>query len=166
MLQLNWNLLFTVINVIVFYLLMKKFLYGPITRVMEQRRTQIEDGLNNARQTREQADALKKQYDESLQNARQEAEQILTEARAQAAREREQILQTASEEARQLLTDTRAALEEDRRKAEQELRLEIAALAMRAAVHAVGEKADVLEDAALYDRFLETVGVADGQSQN
>ena len=46
MLQLNVNLLFTIINLVVLYLLLKKFLIKPVTDVMEKRKKLIADGLN------------------------------------------------------------------------------------------------------------------------
>ena len=42
MIEININLVFTIINLIVLYLLMKKFLFGPILNVMEQRKNMID----------------------------------------------------------------------------------------------------------------------------
>ena len=44
MIEININLVFTIINLIVLYLLMKKFLFGPILNVMEQRKNMIDQG--------------------------------------------------------------------------------------------------------------------------
>ena len=58
MIQLNINLLFTIINLLVLYFLMKRFLIGPIMRVMDQRQTMIEEGLENARNSQKEAEEL------------------------------------------------------------------------------------------------------------
>mgnify|MGYP003191769544 CR=1 FL=1 len=55
MLRLDWNLLFTIINLIVLYVCMKKFLYGPITAIMDKRQNMIREQLANATQTEEEA---------------------------------------------------------------------------------------------------------------
>ena len=62
MLQLNVNLFFTIINLVVLYLLLKKFLIKPVTNVMEERERLIADGLNQASSAREEAAKLKNEY--------------------------------------------------------------------------------------------------------
>lgn len=76
MIQLNINLLFTIINLLVLYFLMKRFLIGPIMRVMDQRQTMIEEGLENARNSQKEAEELKVKYDENLQHVHVECEAI------------------------------------------------------------------------------------------
>ena len=48
MIQFNVSLLFTIISLIVFYLLLKKFLFKPVMGIMEKREKMIADGLKNA----------------------------------------------------------------------------------------------------------------------
>ena len=59
MLQLNWNLVFEIINLIILCLLLKKFLIKPVTAVMDRRQAMISDGLSNARNSEAQADDLR-----------------------------------------------------------------------------------------------------------
>ena len=54
MIEININLVFTIINLIVLYLLMKKFLFGPILNVMEQRKNMIDQQFASAKDTEEQ----------------------------------------------------------------------------------------------------------------
>lgn len=68
MIEININLVFTIINLIVLYLLMKKFLFGPILNVMEQRKNMIDQQFASAKDTEEQAYELKGKY-EDAQNA-------------------------------------------------------------------------------------------------
>ena len=48
MLRVDINLVFTIINLLVLYLLMKKFLFGPVVAVMEKRKAMIEEQFANA----------------------------------------------------------------------------------------------------------------------
>mgnify|MGYP000589658312 CR=1 FL=1 len=59
MIQFNVSLLFTIINLIVFYLLLKKFLFKPVMGIMEKREKMIADGLQNATDTHNEAKQLK-----------------------------------------------------------------------------------------------------------
>ena len=65
MIEININLVFTIINLIVLYLLMKKFLFGPILNVMEQRKNMIDQQFASAKDTEEQAYELKGKGDSS-----------------------------------------------------------------------------------------------------
>ena len=70
MIEININLVFTIINLIVLYLLMKKFLFGPILNVMEQRKNMIDQQFASAKDTEEQAYELKGKYEDALKSAK------------------------------------------------------------------------------------------------
>ena len=62
LLRIDWNVLFTIINLIVLYLLLKKFLIGPVTGIMQKRKEMIEGQLADADDKKKQAGELKQQY--------------------------------------------------------------------------------------------------------
>ena len=84
MLQLNWNLVFEIINLIILCLLLKKFLIKPVTAVMDRRQAMISDGLSNARNSEAQADELKNRYEAALRDARNESGRLIEEAKKRA----------------------------------------------------------------------------------
>ena len=89
MLQLNWNLVFEIINLIILCLLLKKFLIKPVTAVMDKRQAMISDGLSNARNSEAQADELKNRYEAALRDARNESGRLIEEAKKRAQEESE-----------------------------------------------------------------------------
>ena len=92
MIQFNVSLLFTIINLIVFYLLLKKFLFKPVMGIMEKREKMIADGLKNASDSQEEAARLKAEYEKALEGAKAESIQIVEKAKKTAAGESERIL--------------------------------------------------------------------------
>ena len=64
--EININLVFTIINLIVLYLLMKKVLFGPILNVMEQRKNMVDQQFASAKDTEEQGYELKGKYEDAL----------------------------------------------------------------------------------------------------
>ena len=48
LLRIDWNVVFTIINLIVLYLGLRKLLIGPVTNVMEQRKQMIEAQIADA----------------------------------------------------------------------------------------------------------------------
>ena len=63
LLRIDWNVVFTIINLIVLYLGLRKFLIGPVTNVMEQRKQMIEGQIADANNLKAEAGDLKKQYE-------------------------------------------------------------------------------------------------------
>ena len=66
MLTLNLNLLYTVVNILVLFLLLRKFLYKPVMNIIAQRQKQVDDALNAA-DTSQRCDTSAQSY-ESVHN--------------------------------------------------------------------------------------------------
>ncbi len=158
MLKLDWNLLFTLINLVIFYILMRKFLIKPIMNIMEQRKKLIEDGFNQARQDQDEALKLKEQYETALTGARNESSRIVAEAKATAKTEYDRVMQDAQKDAAALLENAGKNIELEKQKAMFDLRSQVAGLAMEAARKVTGEKDHSAQDLKLYDQFLEEAG--------
>lgn len=134
MLSLNvWNLLFTVINVLVLYLLMKKFLFKPVLAVLEKRKEMIESNMEEARKSQQEAEELKADYEERLSAAKEEAQTIVHNARELAEQERAGILEKTRVESEQMIEKAKAAILSEQEQAQQEAKEEIAKLAVLAA---------------------------------
>ena len=89
LLRIDWNVIFTIVNLIVLYLGLRKFLIGPVTKVMDQRKQLIEGQMADARHVNEQANELKAQYEDALKQAHEESAQIVEKARKSAQAEYE-----------------------------------------------------------------------------
>ncbi len=134
MLSLNvWNLLFTVINVLVLYLLMKKFLFKPVLAVLEKRKEMIASNMEEARKSQQEAESLKSDYEEKLSSAKEEAQAIVHNARELAEQERAGLLEKTRVESEQMIEKAKAAILSEQEQAQQEAKEEIAKLAVLAA---------------------------------
>ena len=87
MIKVDLSLLWTIINLVVFYLLLKKFLFKPVMGIMEKREQMIADGLKNASDRQEEAESLKKEYESALSGAKEESVKIVENARVEAKRQ-------------------------------------------------------------------------------
>jgi len=90
--KVDLSLLWTIINLVVFYLLLKKFLFKPVMGIMEKREQMIADGLKNASDRQEEAESLKKEYESALSGAKEESVKIVENARVEAKRQSDEIL--------------------------------------------------------------------------
>ncbi len=157
MLSINMNLVWTIFNLIVLYVLLKKFLIGPVTAVMDERKARIEGSLENARKTEAESLELKKRYEEALSRADGEAEKILENARADARAEGERMMQEAGDQARKVLERARQEAEKEHEKALDGAKAEIGLLAVQAAKKLLSG-GDPEADSRLYDSLLRRTG--------
>ena len=82
-----WNILWTVVNLLVLYAIFKKFLYQPVMNVINARDEMVKSQFADAKKEQEDAKALKAEYQDKLESAKTEADQIILEARDRAQKE-------------------------------------------------------------------------------
>lgn len=119
--DVNWPaFLSQLLSFILVCILLHKFAYKPILRVLEDRRQRIAEGLANAEKIKQQLADSEKRYAEILANANLDAQKMIDEARQSAEQLAERGAQQAIVEAEQILTKAREAaqLEHDRMFAE------------------------------------------------
>lgn len=154
MLQLNWSLVFEIINLIVLCLLLKKFLIKPVTAVMDKRQAEISEGLLNARNSEAAANELKSRYEDALKEARNESGRMIEEAKKRAQEESDRIMKEAGEQAADMMRKAEKNIESEREKTMADLQSRIAELALTAARKVAGSAERGEDDRLLYDQFL------------
>ena len=140
MLTLNLNLLWTVVNVLILFLLLRKFLYKPVMNVIAQRQKQIDDAIAAAETSKQDAAA-----------ALTSAEGKLRNVDAEAAARREAYEQQAEKEKQQLLAD-----------AQKQADAQTTALARAMCEKLLERNLTAQDDARLLDDLLEKAGAGNG----
>ena len=153
-----WTVLWTGINLVVLYLLMRHFLFKPVTAMMEQRTKAIEDGLSQAEEARQAAQTLKEENETKLAQVRGQADQIVSQAKLQGQREYDQIISSAQADAQAIRADAQAQMEAQRRQMLQDAQQQVAALALLAAAKVSGHGMDTDSDRELVEDFLREAG--------
>lgn len=134
MLSLNpWTIFWTVFNVLVLFLALKKFLFRPVLDVIEKRNSMIKQQLDEVNNARLQAEAMKKEYEQQLETAHGQAAEIITAARERAEEEHDQVITQARKESQKMLEQAKADIKYEQEKAKQELKSQVADIAMLAA---------------------------------
>ncbi len=154
MLKFDLNFLWTIINLILFFVLMRFLLFKPIKKILTQRQEMIDNQFKDAENAREQADSLKSLYEAELAGVEDEKKQIITDARADAKTEYDKIVNRAQSDADRIKSDARKAAEAETEKARLSVKEGIVQLAMETAAKVVGEKSSADIDSSIYDKFL------------
>lgn len=158
MLKLDWNLLWNVINLIILYLLMRRFLIGPVIAIMDQRRIDIESRYEQADRVKMDADSIKAEYEQKLRSVQTESECILEQAQKNSRTECERLLGEADIQAAKTLEQARQQIKQEREQMQKEVRGELASLVMAAAGKVIGSQNQDQIDQYLYAEFLNETG--------
>lgn len=158
MLNLDWNIVWTIVNILVLFLLLKHFLFKPITEMMESRTAEIENNLKDAEDQKQKASELTAQYVEKLQGAHAEAAQIVSEARQRGQREYDAILKTAGQDAQKEQERARADMEREREEMLRGVQENVTELVLLTASKLSQKELDEESDRKLVDSFLSEAG--------
>ena len=90
-----WTLIFTWVNLIILFLLMKKLLFKPVKNIIDQRQSEIDKMYTDAEESKNRAEEMEKDYTQKLSEAKQEANSIVSTAVKTAQLNSEKIMQEA-----------------------------------------------------------------------
>lgn len=152
--------IFAIINLGILYLVLKKILFVPVTKFMENRRNSIENSIQAAEHKLLEAEELKKAYEDQLLKAKEQADILLKEARERASREYESLIVQAKEESQALIDSTRIDLANERQQILKEVRNEVASLALAAATKVIEANMDNEKNRSLVEKFIDEEGAA------
>lgn len=155
-----WTILFSVINILVLFFFLKKFLFGRVNAILEKRAQMVQADLQQAKQHAEEADQLKNEYEQTLRNAKNEAKQLIQTAQQTAYAQGNQITAQAQQQAEAMMEEAQKEIARERQRSLDSAQKEIASLALAAACKVVGNQVDDDTNRELVDAFLAEEGVA------
>lgn len=150
-----WNFIWPIINIILLFILLKIFLFKPLRKMMDERTASIQNDIDSAEKAKLEARELAEANRETLAQARKEAQDIIAQAKQEAASVKSELLKSSQEEAKQLIDSANKNIAVERQKALQEAQSQIADLAIAAASKIVGENLGDENNRRLVDNFLE-----------
>jgi F-type H+-transporting ATPase subunit b len=159
MLKLDWNMVFNMVNILILYLLMKKFLFGPISEIMEKRSNTITTSLMEAENKNKDALQLKQDFEKMLETADEKAASIIKEAEQRALEEHDKQIIATKEEITKMIEEANKSIELERKKSMEEIQSEIANIAIAAAVKVIQKNVDSSTNDRIINDFLQEAGV-------
>ena len=158
MLRIDLNLLWTVINVLIIFGIVKKFLLKPVNKILAARQEEIDKQYAVAKAAEENARQLEEQTKAAMNGIEEQKNETLKEARGKAEEEYQRRVAEAKAEADKILADARILADREQEKRMEQAQNQIADLVVAAAAKLVASKAGEEEDKALYDQFLAKTG--------
>ena len=153
-----WTALFTLLNLIITVLVLKKFLFKPVKKMIDDRQKEIDDIYADAESKRSQADELRENYEQKLADAKEESAALVRSANAAAQEQREQILRSAKDEADAIRQKADADIALEKKKALNEVKDAISGMAVEIAEKVVAREINAADQTALIEDFIRNMG--------
>ena len=163
-LQLLADSVLMIISVFVLFLVASYFLFNPVREMLAKRQAKIKDELDTAAKDKEDAEGLKKQYEDKLKNIDKEAEEILSDARKRAQENENRIVADAKEEAARIIERAKVEAELEKQKAADDMKREMIVLASMIAGKVVKASIDTTVQESLVNETLKEIGESTWQS--
>ena len=151
MLRIDSNILWTIINLLILYALMKRFLFQPVHDILAKRKQEIESDFALANQQKQEALESKNKANQQLENMQTICDGMLADAKEQASLEYEQIIADANKKYDEMIEQARIKTIEVVNEEKAKAKSEIADLINKAADKITNTKSDEK----LYDDFLK-----------
>ena len=155
-----WTALFTFCNMMITFAVLKKFLFKPVKKMIDDRQAEIDTMYADADAAKQKAAELEQEYQQHLQSIRDERDTLLREATARAQKREEEIVGEARAEAAALRAAAEADIAQERKKAVNDLKNEIGGIAVDIAGKVVEREINETDHKALIDEFIRNVGDA------
>ena len=140
--------------------LIKRFLFKPINEVLAKRKAMADAEIADAKKDREEAAAMKAEYEKDMAQAREKASDILATAQKTASVQGERILKDAKAQATAVKIKAVQEIEQEKKKAVTEIRDEIGTIAMDIAGKVIEREINEDDHRKLIDEFIANVGEA------
>ena len=153
-----WHIVISLCNLLILFLMLKKFLYQPVKKVLADRQAAIDSRYDEADKAKSEALQSKAEWEERMAAADEEAAGIVSSAVESANRQSSAILGETKEKADRMISRARAEADAERRKAEDDIRDRIADVSAAIAGKLLEREISAADHSDLIDSFISEIG--------
>ena len=153
-----WTFIAQICNLFLQMYLIKRFLFKPIREILQKRKELADAQIKDAETAKEEALAMKDEYERNMADAKETAGEILSTAQKTAEKKSDEIIREANSQAQALKNKAESDIAQERRKAVNEIKDEIGAIAMEIAGKVIEREISEDDHRKLIDEFIENVG--------
>ena len=155
-----WQILISLFNLVILFFILKKFLFKPVTAMLDKRQKELEAQYLAAENAETAAKADRAKWEATLSGAREEANAILTAATENARYRSDKIIADAEERAEGIVSEARVEAELTYKKAKEGIRSEIIEVSGALTEKLLGREITTDDHRAMIDAFLDEIGEA------
>jgi F-type H+-transporting ATPase subunit b len=148
------------------FLVLRRFAFGPIQKLIDERRDRIREALDEADKARHEARELRELTKQEREEAKAERERILDDSRRQGRAQFEQARAQADDDLKRRLEENKREIEAENRRMAEQIRRDVVELTLLAAEKVTGKSLDADDQRRLIDETIEEVDVKKLVSEN
>lgn len=152
------------VALLLLYLILRKFLYAPVSKFLSERKEKIQSDIDGAKVLKEEANALKDDYESRISLAKKESQEIIEGARKRGEELKEDIIAEARREAESIVSRARKEITREREMAFQDIKSQAGEIALLIASKVMEEEMGNDKQRKLVDKFIDEVGSSKWQS--
>ena len=153
-----WSILVSLANLLIMFLILKRFLFKPVQKMMAARKQQVDQIYQDAKENRDSAINMKQEYEARLATAREEADGLVRNAVQTAQRKGDAIVAEANSQASHLKQKAEQEIAQEKKQMLQNVRGEISDIAVSIASKVVEREVKKQDYDAFVDEFIKNVG--------
>ncbi len=159
-----WTILISLVNLYILYRIIKRFLFKPVQKVLDQRQQELDGQYARAEKAEADAEENRKVWQARMDAAGEEADALLHNASENAKSAGDALMKDARAKADSIVKQAEEAARLERRKAEEGIRSELAGLSTVLASRMIGREVNEADHRAMIDEFIDELG--DNSEQN
>jgi len=159
-------MVWTIIAFGITFFVLRRFAFGPIQKLIDERRDRIREALDEADKARQEARELRELTKQEREEAKAERERILDESRRQGQAQFEQARAQSDEDLKRRLEENKREIEAENRRMAEQIRRDVVELTLLAAEKVTGKSLDADDQRRLIDETIEEVDVKRLVSEN
>lgn len=148
------DILISLINIVVLFFLLRLILWKPVNRYLATRANRIGTELDDAEAKRQNADALRLEYEEKIEGIEERGRDMMREMQIKASEEADDIIKEAREKVRVMLDESRKRIEEEKERAIENAHQDIAQIATDMAARILRREVSLADSKSAVDHFF------------
>ena len=153
-----WTFIAQICNLFIQVYLIKRFLFKPVNAMLEKRKAMADAEIQDAAKAKDDAQAMKAEYEQNMRDAKDKANEILSTAQKTATAQSEEMIREATQQAAASKSKAESDIAREKVKAVNEIKDEIGSMAMEIAGKAIGRELHEEDHAKLINEFIANVG--------
>ena len=153
-----WSILVSLANLLIMFLILKRFIFKPVQKMMAARKQQVDQIYQDAKENRDSAINMKQEYEARLAAAREEADGLVRNAVQTAQRKGDAIVAEANSQASHLKQKAEQEIAQEKKQMLQDVRGEISDIAVSIASKVVEREVKKQDYDGFVDEFIKNVG--------
>ena len=150
-------MIWTIVCFLITLYVLKRFAFGPIQAMIDERRERIRQSLEEADNARKEARTLLEEHRKLIGEARRQAEEIRADVRREAEAGRERVREETEADRKRRLEETKRQIEAETARALSQIRQEVAELTLLAASKVTGKVLDSADQRRLIDEAISSL---------